>query len=1096
MRDQRRPAQPVRNANAPGEARPGFSRAGLLHFVSLAAVMSAPAALADTTISDDRTTGVATSTVNGGAPDNIIVSSSGSIDVSSGAAVTVDSNHDVSNAGELGSTDDSNTTGILIEGGVTSDITITGQINLDENYSTSDSDSDGDHDTPFAQGNNRVGIWLQGPGALTGNIDLSAGASMLIEGNTSAAIRLDSLLDGDLTSYAAITVTGNDSIAFDINQGVTGDVEIGGTVQVQGIGSAGVDITGDVGGAFTLRGGVSVTGFRSTSRPTSQDVLDDLDADDLGLGGPAVAVRASVAGGVLIDGVGVEDDEDDDGDGATEEGADPNVTTDNDLNDDLTASIQSFGSAPALLITTSGADVALSAIVDARDGFNGFNVGLANRGGIIAAGVYDNIEATAIRIEGLGGDTVTVAGGFLNDGTITAAASEANATALYIGQDAIVPAIVTRNRISSVVSSVSADTAYGVRIASGATVASFDNRGLVEAELRGDEGDAIAFIDETGDVATINNSGTISATIDNGVEAFTGDAVAIDVSANTTGVTLTQLPTITFTDDDGDNAASVQDVAIIGDIRFGSGGDTLDVQSGTITGDIFFGAGADELFISGGAVVSGILNDTGGDLVIDVQDGELALTGGTLDLTSANFGADSILRISISSDPLESTLVDASGTITFAAGATVAPVLLEGLPVDGSVVFLQAGSLVGGANVEQVLSGEGVPWVYNIEIAVSAGDPNALEARYALKTAAELGLNANETAAFAPLIDALRLDDAASAAFANLDSEEDFFEAFNDMLPNFSSASAELALTAISRGQSATTNRLAGARMGELRTDSAWIQEIAFAVERDAPSFGVDYEGSGFGFAAGFDGPLAPGMFLGLSAAFTTSEVEETDREGTISASFGQVNAYLGGGLGPLQWDIVAGGGAGFFSADRQISFGGFSAETEAEWMGYEGHAMGQVGLPLRLGDRFSITPRASIVYIGLREDGYEEEGGGVAIDLVVDESTTTRMWSDAVVDIAWRFGNAAGGGAEITPKLSFGYRANIADDPAERTVRFGAGGTPFTLIDEEIGEGGPLLGFSLTGGNDHTQVSLIYEGEFADTIDRHSFNAALRFRF
>jgi outer membrane autotransporter protein len=282
--------------------------------------------------------------------------------------------------------------------------------------------------------------------------------------------------------------------------------------------------------------------------------------------------------------------------------------------------------------------------------------------------------------------------------------------------------------------------------------------------------------------------------------------------------------------------------------------------------------------------------------------------------------------------------------------------------------------------------------------------------------------------------------------------------------------------------------------MNRLDHDSVWLQEIGFAVKRDAPDFGVDYEGHGFGFAAGFDGPLADGLLLGLSMAFTATEAEEDGREGNVTAALGQLNAYLGGGLGPLEWDLIGGGGIGKMNSRREVRLGSdFSATSEGDWLMYEGHGQAQLGLPVRLGDRFTIRPRASIVYVGLNEEAYEEEGGGAAVDVAVGESTMQRVWADGVIDLSWRMGGAAG----VTPRLTFGYRTNIVDDPAEREVHFAhAGAADFTLVDEILGDGGALFGFSLTGGNEHSTVSIMYEGEFSDTIDRHSLNASLRIRF
>src|SRR5690606_33119406 len=126
-------------------------------------------------------------------------------------------------------------------------------------------------------------------------------------------------------------------------------------------------------------------------------------------GGSAVAVHQSVLGGVTIEGIGVENDPDDDGDGILDD-----AETDPDTDDDLTASLTTHGSAPTILIEADPAnDLTLGA------GASGY--GLHVRGSVAAFGVYDGVEATAIRVAGdSGGSTATVDGGVAIDNVVSA----------------------------------------------------------------------------------------------------------------------------------------------------------------------------------------------------------------------------------------------------------------------------------------------------------------------------------------------------------------------------------------------------------------------------------------------------------------------------------------------------------------------------------------------------------------------------------------------------------------------------------------------------------------------------------------------------
>jgi len=1055
----------------------------------------------DVTISNATTTPVTTSLPDGASPGDVTVASGGSITVDAGeAAVTADSpgqDVTVESGGTLASNDSDNSTGVLLVGPNSGTITNAGAINLLETYTLDDADDDGDVDGAWAQGTNRNGIFLQAGPTFTGDIVNSG--NIVIEGNNSAGIRLDALLTGDLTHTGTINITGDNSAAIvingDVGAGVDGDVIIRGSGDIRGENSRGILVDAPITGALAINGTWNVTGYHAVFAPSD---TSNLDADDLLQGGPVVEVRHSVGGGVVIQGVGAEDDLDDDGDGILE------TDTNGDPDDNLSASLASFGSAPAILIQ---ADPTANLVL----GPSGAGWGLHVRGGVSAAGIYEGITTTAIRVVGdAGGSTVTTAAGISLDGPITASAVEANAYALFIGENAIVPLVMNRRlTIAGVGSDAATNTAYVYYFDVDADVAAVENAGTLRAQHFGEDGNATAIYDLSDTLATITNYGTIQAQViatdDDPLDNIppppvTGSAVAIDVSASTIDVTLNQIADVPFTDDDAvDNDSGARpNILIAGDILFGSGGDTVNLEAGDIIGDISFGAGTDAMFIDNGAVFTGRIDDSDGALTLDVQNGQLNLQGGTLNLTSATFGADGQLSVLLSSVPASTTFIHATGAVSFDPGAVIIPVLAEGLPASGTNIFLTAdGGLVGAANVTGVISGAGTPYLYNLSIDVVAGDPNSLESNYIMKTAVELGLTANQTTAFAPIIDALRLDPEAAAAMASLDTAFDFFDAYEDLMPNYSSAATELAATAIQQGQAASSNRLASVRLHGLDEVSVWAQEIGYGLNREPPSAnGVSFRGHGFGLAVGIDGPLDNGGLFGLSASFITSEADEPGRpQGEVSTWFAQGNAYLGTAMGPFDLDFILGVGAGKMQSRRFVEIGSaFSALAEADWWAFEGHSAARASMPLALSDWFYVTPQAALTYVGISEQGYTEEGGGLAIDYEVDSAFSQRLWADVGVEFSarWRLR----GGGFMAPRLYAGYRANVLDDESERTVRFVSGGSAFTLTDEGLGDGGPVLGIGLDATNGYSTFSLSYEGEFGDQIERHSINAAVRFRF
>lgn len=1030
-------------------------------------------ALAQTTINTATTTPLLTSNTG-----ELLVDTTGTITIDTGqVAITVDSDDDVEVQGNIIGTNESNVTGILINGPYSGDIIHSGLINFLEDHTRTDTDNDGNPDGPWSTRTNVHGIFLDAGGTWTGN--LTGDGAMNIEGNNSSGITLNSLLDGDINlTGGIINMTGDNSVGIAINQGVTGDVLLRNGLTMRGENSIGLDVNGDIGGEIRINGAWTTSGYSFLGRP-NDTLLAALDADDLLQGGPAVALRANVVGGITIEGIGIENDEDDDDDGDT---------ADND--DDRTAVIESYGEAAAVLIEADGANINIGA------GITPGEYGFLNRGVLNGNGVFDGFESYALQIQGVGGNTATITGGIRNDGTISATSYEANAYALFAGADAIIDRFNNRKLISSLTVSDANDTSYAVYVASGGTLNELTNNGSVRSVFIGELGNAVAIYDASGTLLDINNTGLIQAVI--GAPAGVtpaGDAIAIDVSNALAGVTITQTPDVVFNDDDTtDNDAMFRPPVLIeGDILLGAFADTINLQDGIIVGDISFGNGADVFNIDGGATFGGTINDTDGLLTLNVNDGVMELTGGALGITQAQFGADSRLIVHVGGTPVTIT---ATGTVNFDAGAVVTPIVPAGLPGSGSHTFLIAGNLTGASNVTGLLSGQGVSFLYNIEVTNDIANELAVE--YTRKNAAQLGLNNAQAAGLNPILAALSLNANAAQALANIDNQADFLDSFADLMPNYAGGATEMAATAIQQLQSATTNRLATTRLRNLDEVSVWAQEIGYGISREpsGPN-GLDFRGQGFGLAGGIDGPLNNGGLFGLSAAFLTSEVEEPGRpEGEISSTFGQVNAYLGTAMGAFDLDFVGGLGAGRMSSRRFIEIGDtFSTSTEADWWAFEGHGAARASLPLRVSDWFVFTPQAALTYVALQEQGYQEEGAGAAFDYDVDSNFSQRLWADVGFEIS---GRLALGGRDsfIAPRLYLGYRANGLNEASERTVRFVSGGADFTVQDDDLGDGGPLVGLGIDATNGHSTFSIAYEGEFGDQLERHSLNAAIRFRF
>jgi hypothetical protein len=653
-------------------------------------LMFAGVAHATTEITDTRTTGVQTATIGtGGTPDNITVGANGKFKLTTaGPAITLNSNNTVTNNGEISTKAVDGSIGILVVGGNTGSVSNVGTITLDDDYSPVDNESDGDLDGVFAQGTGRYGIKITGPGTFTGNITNEVGGVITVTGNNSYGISLDTGLTGNLVNNGSIVMNGDNNYAIRTTSTglVNGSLKIQGSIAVVGGGSRGVSIEGGVNGAVVLQGTVSATGFRYTSRPTSKTDRAKLDADDLLVGGPAVTIAANVTGGVLLDSppanlitdvttdtpvVGTPTSRDEDGDGVLDAS-------------ENTASISAYGSAPALLIGSTTQSVTLGVV-----GTGDNNYGLVIKGAVGSSGVYDGFSATALQIgESSGGQTTVVTNGIRLKGGIAAASYSADSNGVVLNSGASVPTFFLDKGVISATTVEATPTptggftsangfdATGLLIRSGATLTSVNNNGTIVATALGENSGAYGIRDLSGGLTTITNTKVIQATATRSDDADDTDdtdtdagnevvgprfvAVAIDVSANTTGVTITQsgindgddgADGTADADADGDGVDDTDEPSIFGDIRFGSGNDSLIVQNGTIDGAVSFGNGNDQLQITGGGDVFIDLTHGTGTFNVGVDNGVLTLTGTSL-ITGTDFhlgGEDS--QLVITADP-------------------------------------------------------------------------------------------------------------------------------------------------------------------------------------------------------------------------------------------------------------------------------------------------------------------------------------------------------------------------------------------------------------------------------------------------------------
>lgn len=1089
--------------------------------VAIAPLLAVTGAQAEVVVSTARTTPIQTSNATGTAADNVRIGSGGSIAVTSGAAMTLNSNNtlDIDSGGSITMAKSADgATGVLVNGGNTGSLAMGGSISITDSLEDADykdTDSDGDIDGPFATGTGRYGVRVAGPSAFTGNITLENTGSITVEGNNSYGLAVETDLTGRLQSLGTVRVLGDGTYGVRTTGAISGNVDLAGAITASGAGATGVSIEGDVGGALKIHSAITTTGYRYTTpppaKPTSGTVsdsalyLEDLDADDLLQGGPAVRVAADIARGVLLDvgpsysSAGIEGDddgdsvkngdEDDDGDGVKNRD-DTDRDGDGILDaSETTASLTSLGGAPALLIGSTTSTVTLGAV-----GTGDAAYGLINRGGISGSGVYAGVESRALQLGVAGGQAVTVVGGVRNEGTISASASKADATAVWVGAGVTAPTLSNTGTIQTGVSGDTAKTSTAVLIGAGANVGALTNTGAITAAFTGNHGDAVAVRDLSGSLTQLTNAGRIAVGIALDPDDETtadGEAIAIDLSANTAGVLLRQYgiaadedSTATDTDDDG--VPDSAEPTIVGAIRLGSGGDTLNVENGTIIGDISFGGGADTMTITGGAAVSGAITNAAG-LALNVTNGSLFANQTTAtNISSLNVGADGTLVLTV--DPSANTAggFNVSGAANIATGAALGVRFASLLQEPARFDVINAGSLTVGT-IDQALLSENSPYLY----VVSAGADTTAGKVYVdarRRTAQEAGLIPVEAAAFDAVYEALGDNTTLQNLFLSQTDREGFANVYEQMLPDHSGGplmSLSAGVDAVTR---ALTGRNASAAPGET---SAWLQEINFYADKDkTDSYG--FRSEGFGVAGGVEKGTSVGAF-GVTAAFTSSDIEdpEAEAEEILSANLLELGLYWRAqGQYWTTWARAAGGYASF-SADRSLVADGVYLNNSSDWHGWTAAAAGGASYERNFG-RLNVRPEVYAEYFRLSEDARTESGGGDGFDLDIDSRDSHIFSAVAAMNVGYGFGRDGW----IRPELRIGYRQNLSVDAGETIARFASGGPDFVLSPDAVEGGGLLLGFRLNLGNDLGMLSLTGDAELMEDYVRYSLLLRASFRF
>jgi uncharacterized protein with beta-barrel porin domain len=951
---------------------------------------------------------------------------------------------------------------------------------------------------------------------VTGDIEFTNNSSVTVQGQNSYGLRTVADIDGSITADGQVIVAGENSRAISIEADVTGDVQVRAATATSPGGEA-VVIDGDIGGGVRATGTTRATGYRTTQRFAEDlmalfeseaealardDVADNLDS------GSAFVIAGSVNDGVFLS---------------------------------ANASITAYTGGAAALAIRPGDNTTGDQVIgevqlpddfttnrtDDDDDGDALGYAFVNEGNIAADGIFDGKDATAFLIVGRddGGvirSVILGADGISNVSQINANAYDGTARGVHIGSNVQADTLHNSGTIIATALQGYAEDGFADEDSyrSGEAIAIQLDEGSNLRRILNDAGGVLAQVAGGGESATaifaaddrleeIRNTGAISAITASLDDDFAGtvDLIAIDARQHGGGLNVIQEQGL-------DDSGEPLDTSPImrGDILFGAGDDRLELLAGEFIGDVNFGAGADVLIIDGATFTGAINSDKiyrgdtdapvfDNDLVVDVTNGRIVLTSSdALALRDAVFRNGGVLDVTIDNALSGAAFLSASGDVTFEEGSNLAISLGNVIGLGGEFEVVTAAGSLSIADEDAVLTTSEAPYLYRTTFSRSQTDPNTLVLSLELKTTEELGMNANQAAAFDEALAAFEAMETVGAAFASLRTEAAFFNAYDQLLPEYAASAIQFALASNDAAAGALETRLRNARMAPDDLAGVWIQEFGYFADRSETAFGPGYRGQGVGVALGLDRPVGPFYAVGVQLSGAASEIEEVGGfDEPMIAMSGQFGGYAALDLGGFDINGSIGVGYDYYESERNILIDDFSAVLTADWSGWHVAASAQAGRDFAMG-RWTLRPEASLSYLSLFESGFTEQVEE-ALDseavrdlaLVVDDRDSSILLGAAGVSLSRRYGTDVSWWA---PSLRVAYRGEFSGGDADTTARFGSDGDPFTLRAEELSSSGVLVGFGLSAGSNYSTFSFAYDADIRDDFVRHVARLVIRLTF
>jgi outer membrane autotransporter protein len=245
------------------------------------------------------------------------------------------------------------------------------------------------------------------------------------------------------------------------------------------------------------------------------------------------------------------------------------------------------------------------------------------------------------------------------------------------------------------------------------------------------------------------------------------------------------------------------------------------------------------------------------------------------------------------------------------------------------------------------------------------------------------------------------------------------------------------------------------------------------------------------GVLAGVDATFDARWRFGVAAGYSHTGVDVDSRASTASIDSYHLAAYGGFRQGPFATRLGATYSFHAIGTERDVTFPGFSDETDADADARSAQVFGEAGYDIHLG-RITLQPNAGLSYVNLDSDSFDEGDSAAALHAEGENDSllfsTLGLRAGTVTEVF---------GAPLRLHGMLGWRHAFGDTTLESRFHFTDGSAGFAVSGMPVARDAALIeaGADLDLASNLT-LGLSYAGQIAPDARENAVRADVRLRF